>query len=54
MIGFLLALAALICGIAILIGMALGTLNLVGLAIVFLALALLIGPAMGYIGSRKA
>ena len=55
MIGFLLALAALIMGICILFGFALGTLtpHLVGLSIVCLALALLIGPALAYVGSRK-
>ena len=56
MIGFLLALAALIIGICLLVGIALGTLtpHLVAIAIICLALALLIGPAIGYIGSRKA
>lgn len=56
MIGFLLALAALIMGLCILIGVSLGTLtpHLIGLSIVFLALALLIGPAVAYVGSRRA
>lgn len=54
MIGFLLALAALVCGLALLFGISLGELSphLVGLGITFLALALLIGPAIGYIGRR--
>ena len=45
MVGFLLALAALVCGVAILFGIALGELtpHLVAIAIVCLALAILIG-----------
>jgi hypothetical protein len=45
MIGFVLVVVALVCGIAILFGVALGELtpHLVGLAIVCLAVALLIG-----------
>jgi uncharacterized protein YneF (UPF0154 family) len=56
MIGFLLALAALIIGICLLVGIALGTLtpHLVAIAIICLALAILIGPAIGYINSRGA
>jgi hypothetical protein len=54
MIGFLLALAALVIGICLFFGIALGSLtpHLVPLAIIFLALAVLIGPALGYIGRR--
>lgn len=55
MIGFLLALAALVCGLALLFGIALGDLtpHLVGIAIVCLALALLIGPALSFIQRPK-
>lgn len=55
MISFLLALAALICGLAVLFGISLGTLtpHLIPLAVVFLALALLFGPAVAYIQARR-
>lgn len=48
MIGFILIVAALIMGLAVLLGIELGTLtpHLIPLAIVFLALALLIGSAV--------
>lgn len=54
MIGFLLALAALVIGLCLLFGIALGTLtpHFVGIAIVCLALAILIGPAIGYVRGR--
>ena len=54
MIGFLLAFAALVIGLALLFGISLGTLqpHLVPIAIVCLALALLIGPAIGYVRGR--
>jgi hypothetical protein len=54
MLGLLLALGALVCGIALLFGIALGELtpHLVGLGITLLALALLIGPAITYVRAR--
>jgi len=54
MLPVLLAVAALICGLALLFGIALGTLtpHLIGLGIVLLALALLLGPAIAYVRAR--
>jgi hypothetical protein len=53
--GFLFALGALVCGLALLFGIALGDLtpHLVGLGITLLALALLIGPAVARVGTWR-
>ena len=53
---FLLALGALVCGLALLFAIGLGTLtpHLVGLGITLLALAMLLGPAIAYVRSRGA
>lgn len=52
--GWLLALGALVCGLALLFSVALGSLtpHLVGLGITLLALALLIDPGLAYIRRR--
>lgn len=53
--GWLFALGALVCGLALLFGIALGQLtpHLVGLGITLLALAFLIGPAITFVRAAR-